>query len=190
MKKFALLLLAMVLATSMSMNAQKKLQWEAVIGMNVAKIDVSGTSSRIGIHVGARLNLQLPSVDQSGFFANAAALLSLKGYEAGGHKVNPTYLEIPIHAGYLYRVSDDVAIFGDAGPYLAFGLMGKSNGVGVFSDTGLGWNNFDMGLGFRAGLEFKRHFTLSVGYDFGLVNVKDNTSMKNRNFMMTLGYKF
>ena len=119
--------------------------------MNVAKVDVSGTSSRIGIHVGARLNLQLPSVDQSGFFANAAALLSLKGYEAGGHKVNPTYLEIPIHAGYLYRVSDDVAIFGDAGPYLAFGLMGKSNGVGVFSDTGLGWNNFDMGLGFRAG---------------------------------------
>ncbi|MBQ2235781.1 MAG: hypothetical protein II428_03585, partial [Muribaculaceae bacterium] len=69
MKKFALLLLAMVLATSMSMNAQKKLQWEAVIGMNVAKVDVSGTSSRIGIHVGARLNLQLPSVDQSGFFA-------------------------------------------------------------------------------------------------------------------------
>ncbi len=190
MKKFALLLLAMVLATGMSMNAQKKLQWEAVIGMNVAKVDVSGTSSRIGIHVGARLNLQLPSVDQSGFFANAAALLSLKGYEAGGQKLNPTYLEIPIHAGYLYRVSDDVAIFGDAGPYLAFGLFGKSGGMGVFSDTGWHWNNFDMGLGFRAGLEFKRHFTLSVGYDFGLVNVIDNTSMKNRNFMMTLGYKF
>lgn len=188
MKKFYSILMVAVAALSMSFSAQAEApKWEIVAGMNVANIDASGASSRIGFHAGIRTTIGIPNVS-NGFYANAGALLSLKGFKAGGITLNPYYLEIPVHFGYKYAVNETLALFGEFGPYFGIGLFGKTDGEDVFCDGG--YKRFDLGLGLRAGLEFNQKVPVSIGYDFGVLDVAEGVSAKNRNLTISVGYKF
>ena len=148
-------ILIVALATMLGFSAQAGApQWEIVAGMNVANLDASGASSRIGFHAGVRSTFGIPSADH-GFYVNAAAMLSLKGCKGGGITLNPYYLDIPVH------------MFGDGG-----------------------FKRFDFGLGLRAGLEFNQKVPVSIGYDFGVLDVADDVSAKTRNLTISVGYKF
>ena len=71
-------ILIVALATMMGFSAQAGTpQWEIVAGMNVANVDASGCSSRIGFHAGVRSTFGIPNANQ-GFYVNAAALLVAK----------------------------------------------------------------------------------------------------------------
>ena len=84
MKKIYSILMVAVAALSMSFSANAEApKWEIVAGMNVANVDASGCSSRIGFHAGIRTTIGIPSVS-NGFYGNAGALLSLKGTKAAG----------------------------------------------------------------------------------------------------------
>ena len=188
MKNFYSILIVAVAALSMSFSTQAASpKWELVAGMNVANLDASGASSRIGFHAGIRTTLGIPNAD-NGFYVNASALLSLKGCKAGGYTLNPYYLDIPVHAGYKYAINESVAIFGEFGPYFGVGLFGKTDGEDMFDDDG--FKRFDFGLGLRAGLEFNNKIPVSIGYDFGVLDVFDEVSAKTRNLTISLGYKF
>ena len=188
MKKFFSTLIVAIAALSMGFTAQAEApQWEIVAGMNVANLDASGASSRIGFHAGLRTTIGIPSVS-NGFYANAAALLSLKGFKAAGITANPYYLDIPVHFGYKYAINETLALFGELGPYFGIGLFGKTDGEDVFGDDG--YKRFDFGLGLRAGIEFNQKVPVSIGYDFGVLDVADGISAKNRNLMLSIGYKF
>lgn len=213
-KLFLMLCVALV---SVGAFAQSNLSWEGQVGMNVAKL-TGGYDSRIGYHIGARAKMELPTL-ATGLYANAGAFLTLKGAsfdmgELGNAKTNMNYLEIPIHVGYQYAINDDFSVFGEFGPYFAIGLFGKTKGEemdyndnwelvsnSVSYNTFDEFKRFDFGLGLRFGVEFKQKYTLSIGYDFGLVNgwkepeagdeeIDLTGKVKNRNLTIGLGYKF
>ena len=187
MKRFySTLLVALVTAFGFLSYAGNP-SWEVVAGMNVAKLNVSGASSRIGFHAGIRATYDIQSADQ-GFYVNAAALLSLKGCKAEGVKLNPYYLDIPVHAGYKYEVNESVALFSEFGPYFGIGLFGKTGGENVFGDGG--FKRFDFGLGLRVGIEICDKVPVSLGYDFGMLDVFDGVSAETRNLTVSVGYKF
>lgn len=209
MKK-VLLFFALVAISVVSINAQDNLKWGVMAGMNVSKYTITGFDSRIGFHAGVKAELGL-SQEASGAYMDFAALLTLKGakIDAGSlasFKMNPYYLEVPVHIGYKYAVNDDFALFGSAGPYIAVGLLGKakakvdgdlvdlgefggnSMSEDIFGDDGL--KRFDFGLGLKAGVEFSKKYQVAISYDFGLVEVAKDLGMKNRNLMLSLGYMF
>lgn len=209
MKK-VLLFFALVAISVISINAQDNLKWGVMAGMNVSKYTITGFDSRIGFHAGVKAELGL-SQEASGAYMDFAALLTLKGakIDAGSlasFKMNPYYLEVPVHIGYKYAVNDDFALFGSAGPYIAVGLFGKfkakvdgdlvdleefggnSMSEDIFGDDGL--KRFDFGLGLKAGVEFSKKYQVAISYDFGLVEVAKDLGMKNRNLMLSLGYMF
>lgn len=209
MKKI-LLFFALVAMSVVSINAQDNLKWGVMAGMNVSKYTITGFDSRIGFHAGVKAELGL-SQEASGAYMDFAALLTLKGakIDAGSlasFKMNPYYLEVPVHIGYKYAVNDDFALFGSAGPYIAVGLFGKakakvdgdlvdlgefggnSASEDIFGDDGL--KRFDFGLGLKAGVEFSKKYQVAISYDFGLVEVAKDLGMKNRNLMISLGYMF
>lgn len=223
MKKI-LSLIVFVVTSFISLNAQEKIQWEGVLGMNISKFNLEGYSSRVGFNVGAKAKMALPSLSD-GVYANAGALLSLKGAsldwgDLANGKSNAYYLEIPIHLGYQYAINENFSIFGEFGPYFAFGLFGKTDASGLDWDgngemittsdshnTFDEFKRFDFGLGLRFGAEFKQKYSLSIGYDFGLTNCwnKDYefgeeddygetidlvNKVKNRNLYISLGYIF
>ncbi|WP_308745703.1 porin family protein [uncultured Bacteroides sp.] len=209
MKK-VLLFFALVAMSVVSVNAQDNLKWGVMAGMNVSKYTITGFDSRIGFHAGVKAELGL-SQEASGAYMDFAALLTLKGakIDAGSlasFKMNPYYLEVPVHVGYKYAVNDDFALFGSVGPYIAVGLFGKakakvdgniadlgelgtnSASENIFGDDGL--KRFDFGLGLKAGVEFSKKYQVAISYDFGLVEVAKDLGMKNRNLMLSLGYMF
>lgn len=209
MKK-VLLFFALVAMSVVSVNAQDNLKWGVMAGMNVSKYTITGFDSRIGFHAGVKAELGL-SQEASGAYMDFAALLTLKGakIDAGSlasFKMNPYYLEVPVHVGYKYAVNDDFALLGSVGPYIAVGLFGKakakvdgniadlgelgtnSASENIFGDDGL--KRFDFGLGLKAGVEFSKKYQVAISYDFGLVEVAKDLGMKNRNLMLSLGYMF
>jgi hypothetical protein len=206
MKK--ILALVAILAIGLgSINAQDNLRWGVTAGMNVSNIKVSGFDSRVGFHAGVKAELGLPQVTE-GAYMDFGALLSLKGAKVDGGalgsiKLNPCYLEIPVHIGYKYAVSDNFTLFANAGPYIGIGLFGKLKTTGeiknelessvgtssenIFGDDG--FKRFDFGLGLKAGMEFSQKYQISIGYDFGLTETSD-AGTKNRNLMISLGFMF
>ena len=199
MKKLLTLALVLILGIG---SASAQTENEVEIGMNLSSI--SKLDSKIGFHLGYRLTQNLPSLFE-GAYINGGALLTLKGAEKDyGQEMdfncNAYSLEIPIHFGYKHRL-DNVAIFGEFGPYFGFGLFGKtklssygeSAKVDTYSDEG-GMKRFDFGLGFRVGVEILHKIPVSIGYDFGLIDANKESdeapSMKHSNMTVSIGYKF
>ncbi len=163
-------------------------QLEAVAGINFATVDHEGIGFRHGFHSGLRLTREIPKVTP-GFYVNAAALLSLKGFKTDSVSYNPFFLDIPIHAGYKYEIDDNIAMFAEGGPYIGVGLFGKRAGKNVFSDV-VGYKRFDFGIGVRGGIQIYKRYSISVGGDFGFLRVTRDFSSKPRNVFISLGYRF
>ncbi len=144
---------------------------------------------------------------------------------SGSHKINEHYISIPIHVGYKYYFNEDWSMFGEVGPYFAVGICGRNkfttddegseakraewsyktfnkntNNVGSSG----GFQRFDCGVGFKVGAEYDDHYSLNVGFDWGLTDMLrgeyrdhyydtfDNKADKLKNFCIsiTLGYRF
>ena len=203
MKKF-FVLFVLLMTGVIGIHAQEGLKWGAMAGMNSSDFSTDGFSSKVGFHVGIKAEKELSQIAQ-GVYLDMAALLSLKGAQVNGDdaslKFKPYYLEIPIHMGYKYAVNDNIAVFGNFGPYFAVGLFGKVKATGylidesnihdsakVFGDDAM--KRFDFGLGLKAGVEFCQKYQFSIGYDWGLIDNIENGGNKNRNLMLSLGYFF
>ena len=215
MKK--IVLLAMLSVASMS-SAFAQVTMKGVVGLNSSNI--ANLGSKIGFHAGVNVDMPLPRLSEN-VYGSVGALLSLKGCnqdygELASQKLNAYYLEVPVHLGYKHEVNDQLAIWGEAGPYVALGAFGKAKGKVIedinggmeefsedtFGDPGL--KRFDFGAGFKIGVTFKEKYTCSIGYDWGFVDIYKGSSLdedhdecidltptaKNKNLSISIGYIF
>lgn len=161
-------------------------------GMNLSNIsgDVSDSKAKIGFNAGITLDY--------GFTPDIYLLtgleLTTKGFkEDGDASSNLMYLQLPVHVGYKLSVIDATKIVFHAGPYVAYGIGGKT-GMGDTKVDSFGeyrFDAFDFGLGLGVGAEFGK-IGVGLGYDFGLINIIDlgGANVKNMNAYLTVGYKF
>jgi hypothetical protein len=113
---------------------------------------------------------------------------------------NFRYLNIPINIKYTQEIADDISIFGTAGPYVGFGLIGKktqtikipAEGINQTNESDTDFydshklNTIDFGLGFGLGVGYKA-FSLGVNYDLGLANLFD-LSLTQNTLRISAGY--
>lgn len=202
MKRYVILFL--LLTTLVSARAIEPIRYGITAGMNSSTLSTDGTKSRVGFNVGMKAQLPITT----NFYLESSLLFSLKGYKSDSYFTNEQqeikitqknyYLELPIHAGYKFEMSDDFSIFVSGGGYLGMGLFGKvKNKIGNSSTSydmykdGRGDKRFDCGLGLKAGVEFKKKIQLSGGYDWGLLDIhKYANDAKNRNLMVSCSYIF
>lgn len=121
---------------------------------------------------------------------------------------NVAYLEVPLN-GVLYLPAGKGDIFLGAGPYIAFGLFGKStvdSNVPDFDipDEDAKFGNsaadnvspIDFGLNFMAGYQLKSGLLFNAGYGLGLGNTipkdarEDDSKQTNKVFSISIGYSF
>ena len=184
---------------ALTASAQEKgdLRFGVTAGMNVSNITDTETDSRIGFHVGAKAEYNITD----NLYGNAALLFSQKGcqFEEDGEKLtaNPGYIELPIHIGYRFKMSEKVSIFGEIGPYFAYGICGKLKVEDSFWEYDMKFfdidevNKFDFGWGVKAGVEYAK-FQISLGYEGGITEVFDSRGLDphNSNFMVSVAYMF
>lgn len=190
---------------AMTASAQKagEFRFGVTAGMNVPKITDINADCRIGFHAGVRAEYNFTD----NLYGSLGLLFTQKGAEydaeykgvSAKYKMNPGYLELPLQIGYRFHVGDNVSIFGETGPYFAFGVCGKHKvdvdspiGGGdmktdFFGDDGA--NVFDGGWGLRLGVEVSK-FQIGLGYEYGFSKVWDESSSHNSNFTIGLSYMF
>lgn len=207
---------ALLACGAMTAQAQKSGEFRFGVegGMNVSKITNMNSDWRLGFSVGLRGEYNFTN----NLYMNAGLLWSQKGskYETstsalgytitGTTKSNPGYIQIPIDFGYRFNVGDGVSIFGQTGPYFAFGCAGKwkyevtnnfdsnlnqSKKTDFFGDNGA--QVFDGGWGVRIGVEASG-FQVHMGYEYGFSTLGETAEgqdgVHNSNFNIGVSYMF
>lgn len=204
MKRIYLFLV--VMASILSLNAQN-FRLGITGGMNLNS--VTNENSKVGYHVGVKGEYFFK--EDKGLYLDMGIMLTNKNWEtpfyydnasqtASKWSSNPHYLHIPVHIGYMVPVSKKVSLFVNAGPYMGVGLFGKYTAISgdktvtvtdnIFKDY---LKRFDYGIGGKIGIEYARHLQLSIGYDWGLKNLKTKmypVDYKNRSLEISCAYKF
>ena len=191
----------------LSVAGFSQVSWNAKVGMNISNftgdLDVS---AKVGVKLGVGMEyafndtwLLQPSLFLSQKGAKFSATVS--GDEADV-KFNAMNFELPIMMAARFNVANNTNIVVSAGPYMAYGVGGKTRTKmrigGAKTDIkentfgSDAFDRFDAGLGVGVAAEFGR---IIVGLDgqFGLVKLMDmniDSNPKNINCAITLGYKF
>ena len=159
------------------------------------------TDNRANWHVGVIADIPL----MQSLYVQTGLYLQNKGYKEkeGDYELtaNPMYLEIPVLASYRYNFGDAAQLQFNVGPYFAYGVGGKIKETDdgdedkwdCFGDKGADWKRFDCGLQIGAGLTVAKHYYIGAAYEFGFSNIAKNSGdgkLKNRNWMISVGYNF
>ncbi len=98
---------------------------------------------------------------------------------------NTLYAQLPIHIGYRFDSGDATSLFLQIGPTLGVGLYGSDNDFDYFDLV----KKFDLGVGGRVGVEFS-NFQISVGANYGVLEVIDGLGGHNLSINLGLAYMF
>lgn len=196
LKTIAIAVLMVCGVNTVSAQVEEGLRFGATAGLNTSTTDADGSKSKLGFHVGARAEYSF----SESLYATASLLYSHKGFKMEGnddYKANAGYIELPVMAGYRWNLNNGLIIFGETGPYFAYGICGKhkfGHGIGDEDFFGKkeegGAQRFDAGWGINAGVEYSQ-FQIRVGYELGFTKLWDvDGSAKNRNLTVGVAYMF
>lgn len=202
-------------AQSASLSIKGGLNMSNFYGDNLSKKNM-----KPGFHIGVGADLEFtPTIAlQTGLlFTTKGAKyhydFPLKAVGEIEYNVTANYIQMPIHLAYKLEVTPGTKVVFHAGPYLAYGVGGKSKIVSNYTQDkeqfigeqerntfgkGFGFKPFDSGLGVGIGAEFGM-ITVDLGWDMGLVNIARTTKVgettynhkiKNQSAYLSLGYKF
>lgn len=210
---FTLLSLALCLPI-----AAQDVRFGALAGVNLNAPD--NLKSKIGYKLGAKAELGLSDLSQD-LYLDMALLLetrawketyasAIAAYKQSEVSTMPWYLNIPVHIGYRFLVSQNVNIFVNGGPYVALGLFGKMKHETVLMDgsteKGTRYNNvftdkdvngenvqrrLDWGVGLRLGAEFNNKYQVTLEYDRGFRGfTTDYLSSRANLYSLSFAYMF
>ena len=189
-------------------------EWGLTAGLNVSTWNGSDCDARAGFNIGVKMEDEVSAP----FFIEAGVLLSNKGCKWSQDMDNSWdenfslwYLHVPVNFGYKFDLNENLQIAPKVGIYGAVGLWGddgndndpfydfdnKSNNS-VSCDN---FNHFDFGFNLGVNFYVQKHFEVSTGYEFGMVNVWDGIKYddnkvlkaddsKNRNWYLNLAFLF
>jgi hypothetical protein len=165
MKKNVFFLLALLLMTSITAQAQFKFGLKA--GVNLSSVSLSGngadnvdTKNLTGFQVGPTIELMIPILNL-GF--DAALLYSQQGFKINKENYKTNTLEIPVNLKYKISALDIVGVYIAAGPYANFRLSDDLIGQAKSK-------SFGAGLNFGLGAELLGHLQVGANYKFGLTD--------------------
>ena len=167
-------------------------QWsfDARIGANASTFDASKTRQALGLKAGAGAEYTLSDLFalRSGlyFSMKGASMEGARRFEYDGDKIyRSSYLELPVLASFRFDVARNFRLALNVGPYAAYRLGGKKNGLTDVKD-------FDAGI--DAGLDFILHnrWVIGAGCQYGLMKVGKlgTEKVNNINYSLLFGYKF
>lgn len=192
---FAVIAASTIFATS-AVAQDKSLSIGIKGGVNRAdfKGDAKDVDGKLKYQVGLTVDIEMTNnlYLQTGVEFHQKSLKYKPELEAST-KLNPMYLQVPLHLAFKLQLVQGVKLVVNGGPYVAFGLGGKVKEDGekenIFAKDR--FKRLDYGVGAGAGVELGP-LVLGVGYDFGLANVSDMKGVKvrNRAALASLGVKF
>ncbi|WP_321437039.1 porin family protein [uncultured Bacteroides sp.] len=206
MKKLFLLFAALLLSNMLVMGQNSKVSCNVTAGINMSNwtgSNSSGLDAKLGFKVGAGMEYAFNNT----WAIQHALFLTTKGTKysetiegaSADVTVNEIYLELPVNLQARMPIADKMNFLIAAGPYIAYGIGGKTKtkvtveNLGGSFDTNTfgngGLKRFDAGVGLGVSLEINK-IILGIDGQLGLLKLDDGDAPKNINFSATIGYKF
>lgn len=200
MKK--LLLMLVVVASTITINAQSDLAFSVEAGLNLTKFTGDAgddCSMKPGFNIGVMVDV--PFTDA--IFLKSGLKYTQRGFKEkeGDYKYKQTYgcLQIPILASYHLALSDGIELQAAVGPYFGIALHGKwKEEYGDYEDDGDvefgddGYKRFDFGFVLPSvGVKLSNLY-VGVSNELGLANLTGESDWKAHNycFSINVGYTF
>jgi hypothetical protein len=187
-----------------SLQGQVKFGPKAGVNLSTMTLKSSGFSidptMLVGFHVGVISEISITDnlVLQPGIFYSTKGSKYKISYSQFSYEASiaPSYIDIPINLGYYFGTGKTkIALF--AGPYIAYGIGGKSESDGESADISFGNTDdndmkpLDFGLNIGAGVNLNG-LLISAQYGLGLANLVPSSSsdgeMKNGVIGISLTY--
>ena len=201
MKKLAFFILLSLV--TLGVSAQSNLKWNVNAGIGMSNWygdDTDGTDAKFAYKVG--IGLEVPFANTNIWSFQTGLNFISKGVKGDGVTdawdvvdvtINQLYLELPLMVGARIHTASNFDLLFKGGPYLAYGVGGKTkiDGVSEKADTfgADGLKRFDAGLGLGVAFEFGN---IVVGVETGtsFTKVASGVSAHNLSALATIGYKF
>ncbi len=178
MKRLFLIAMIACIAATGYAQVEKGLRWGVHAGFNAGTItDLKGDMS-----LGAQLGVIADYNFSENFYLGSGLSFQNKGVKDAFEgllegTLAGTYLTLPIHVGYRFNLSEASYLHVQAGPQLACGLFG-SEIEGFEGETAdyfdEGWaNRFELGVGAKVGVEFKKKWQVNLGFNYGVTEWAD-----------------
>lgn len=192
-KLFFVILLSLA---ALGASAQSELRWNVNAGVGMANWyggDVD-TDAKFAYKVGVGLEVPFANTDVWSFQTGLNFIS--KGAKGAGITddwdivditVNQLYLELPLMVGARLHTASNFDMLFKAGPYLAYGVGGKTEDYDTFGDDGL--KRFDAGLGVGVAFEFDK-IVVGVETGVGLAKLVGGVGAYNLSALLAVGYKF
>lgn len=192
-KLFFVILLSLA---ALGASAQSELRWNVNAGVGMANWyggDVD-TDAKFAYKVGVGLEVPFANTDVWSFQTGLNFIS--KGAKGAGITddwdivditVNQLYLELPLMVGARLHTASNFDMLFKAGPYLAYGVGGKTEDYDTFGDDGL--KRFDAGLGIGVAFEFDK-IVVGVETGVGLAKLVGGVGAYNLSALLAVGYKF
>lgn len=187
MKKFAVIVLAVLLASSAQLYAQGGFGVTAGVGFNTSKFTQIDVKARTGWNLGVTYSFDLPlgfSLQPSLVYNQKAANL------ADGVSQSMGFVELPVSVQW----GPDLLIFRpfvDVTPYIGYALSNKFTAdlaiAEISDDSWEGKKRFEYGLGIGAGVDIWRFRVIArYNWNFGSLygvdewdDIKEDLNLKN-----------
>ncbi|MDR1584699.1 MAG: PorT family protein [Prevotellaceae bacterium] len=193
------LVMAALLSISYGVNAQ--------VSVNAGYLSTTGTTKTGGISteseplngVSAGIGYDMGVQGGIGLFWGLNYTYAWKKISDNTKSVDHV-LDLPVRVTFGVPVTDNIKVFGFAGPKFVYALAGSTKTGGSVHikhyGDGLGQRTpFDIKLGLGAGLKFSS-LILKAGYDWGMLNqwgnktVAENSALTLDHLYVTLGLAF
>lgn len=160
--------------------------WNVKAGLNFSNVygkNTDNSDPKLGFNVGAGCEYAFTE----SFSLQPSLMLASKGAKMGDMKANMIYLELPVMAAYRFHLSETTKLVLNAGPYVAYGIGGKTNDVKTFDIEGM--KRFDLGVGVGIAVELGQ-IVLGLENQIGATKINKDGEAKNISSALTVGYKF
>jgi len=168
-----------------TVNAQD-VKFGAKLGMNISSLngdDVTNIDAKTGFVVGVTAEVFLTEK----FSIQPELLFSQQGARSKGNfTYDLNYITLPVMAKYYITKGFSV----EAGPQFSFLVKDEfilENG-GATMDTEVA--NFDLNANVGLGYKFDNGIFVQTRYNLGLIDLSEDTGVKNGVFQMSVGYQF
>ena len=204
MKKIKLSLVIALLGMVSLVGAQNA-SFSIKGGLNMSNFygdELSDKNMKTGFHIGVGADFEFaPNMAiQSGLLFTSKGAKYTTDLVSTELNANANFLQLPLHFAYKIDVMPGTRVVLHAGPYVAYGIGGKTSAgnieVDTFKDDAFldvlnGLKPFDAGIGLGVGAEFGS-ILLDLGWDMGLTNISriNNADVKTQNAYLSVGYKF
>lgn len=175
-------------------NGNLRFAYRVGVGVDVPFSSVWGLRTGLNFEqIGSKNGLKIPLGDfDFGELVGTSLAATTRQY----------YLDLPLMATASAAFGSEQAVVFSFGPYLAWGVGGKSKtkynaaagqteiSGDVFGDGDNTLRRFDFGLGAGAELQINRHFSVGLDSRLGLRHLQAHSESVNYAVFATVGYRF